>query len=98
MLEEDALPDPRLAEEDERLAFLDGEIEVVEDDLRSERLRNAAQADGRGAGGPGDGRRCRGPQNSTFVRKKSAIRIASEPRTTADVVELPTPSAPPFVS
>ncbi len=93
MLQEDALPDPRLPEEDERLAFLDREIEVVEDDLRPERLRDAAEADGWNAGGRGRGR-----QNSTFVRKKSAIRIASEPRTTADVVELPTPSAPPFVS
>ena len=37
-------------------------------------------------------------QNSTFVRKKSAMRMAREPMTTAFVVERPTPSAPPVVS
>ena len=47
-----------------------------------ERLRDSAQAD-RGDFGGGSSR----AQNSTFVRKKSAMRIASEPRTTAAVVE-----------
>ena len=98
VLEEDALPDSRLPEEDEGLAPLDGKVEVVEDDLRAEGLRDAAQADCRDAGRRGRGLFGRSHQNSTFVRKKSAMRIASDPRTTAAVVATPSPSAPPFVS
>src|ERR1017187_7625136 len=90
VLQENALADPRLSDEGERLAFLDLEIQTYEDLLFAEALRHALEPDRGGRGG--------GAQNSTFVRKKSAMRIVSEPMTTAVVVDRPTPSAPPVVS
>ena len=91
VFQEDALPDPRLPDEDERLTFDDGQVEPGEHGLRPEALRDLRKLHrGRGA--------LRRAQNSTFVRKKSAMRIAREPMTTAFVVERPTPSAPPVVS
>jgi hypothetical protein len=90
VLQENAFPDPRLAEDDERLPLQNVEVEAVEDLLGSEALRYAAEPDGGGL--------IARAQKSTFVRKKSAMRMAREPMTTALVVESPTPSAPPFVS
>src|SRR5664279_6095715 len=91
VFQEDALPDPRLPDEDERLAPRDGQVEPGEHGFRPEALRDLRELHGRRRV-PG------GAQNSTFVRKKSAMRMEREPMTTAFVVERPTPSAPPFVS
>src|SRR5664280_307567 len=87
VFQEDALPDPRLPDEDERLAPRDGQVEPGEHGFRPEALRDLRELHGRRRV-PG------GAQNSTFVRKKSAMRMEREPMTTAFVVERPTPSAP----
>ena len=67
-------------------------FDPVEDDLPVKGLVQVLDPDLRLGG-----RSSSGAQKRSFVRKKSAKRIARLPATTARVVERPTPSAPPSV-
>src|ERR1043166_1062508 len=84
MFEEDAFAAAAAADDHDRLAFVDPQVDPSQDFLGAKSLEQFAHLDHDG-------------QNTRFrnkVRKKLLIRIAIEENTTASVVARPTPSAP----
>src|ERR1035437_6843948 len=79
VFQEDAFPDPRLPDEDERLAPRDGQVEPGEHRFRPEALRDFRELHG-GRGG------LRRAQKNTLVRQKAAVRMGRGAKKTGFVV------------
>ncbi len=90
-LEQHALPAARAADDGERLAFSNGQIEPVVDALLAEGLVQPLVLDQHAV------RRVAHRARKSLVRKKSVRRIATEAIATVSVVARPTPSVPPSV-
>src|SRR5471032_2471950 len=89
VLERHALSRSGAADDHNRFTVLDVDRHVMQHFFRSEGLVDVLHRDGDGG--------LLGHQKRSFVRKKSARRMMTEAVTTALVVALPTPSAPPVV-
>src|SRR5678815_3096960 len=83
MLEEHALAGARGAQQRHRLPLLDDEVDSVEDDLLAESLPDPLELDH--------------GLSRTLASSVLSSRITTELVTIADVVDLPTPSAPCWV-
>src|SRR5262249_5092708 len=86
VLQEDALPRPASAEDDECLASQDVERKPAQHRFRAEGLLEAPAADVRHGAHV---------SRKSLVRKKSETRMVIDAATTVCVVARPTPSAPP---
>jgi hypothetical protein len=84
VFERDALSRSRSADDDDRFAACDLDRHIDEHLLLAEGFVDVSKGDH--------------GQKRSFVRKKSLRRMISDALTTAAVVALPTPSAPPVVS
>src|SRR6185312_11037949 len=85
-LDGDGLAGARAADDDQRGAGLDGQVDAVQHHLGAEALLDADELD----------LWCHAVWNSKAVRTKSVARIRMQEETTALVVAAPTPCAPPL--
>ncbi len=96
-LERDALPGPRAPDDDGVLAARHLQVHAGEHLVGAEGFRQPLELDHE-SGKDGLSVLASRPHSSTSAQNASSTRMASQPSTTARVVERPTPSAPPWAS